>query len=442
MSMIEKYYSSYKIIIIIWLFVQIVVIAQDETKFINSLHRNLRDKKEQFKIEYKGNIPEFLNKLGEVTDRGIKKAKADRIFLESIETSVTYTSEHAIVNYDVKYKTMRNNYNNTYDELIPMLKSKLISRDKNISFSVNTNDAQLFMDGFGNLMKEAVKQTEKSQRNVVLVGYESSFMIYESYIEVKLNVDYLEENRKSDLFCFTKDEYVDIIFDKLNKRETKFIIHFLGNVSGERFDGETFSQSAYKRSSYLENNLDHIESSIRGFEDSYSIEYNVKYLTTAFEEDEISKYVKSVLDTLIKPGMDDFEIEKKIHDHIIEKTKYDKNKNNNSAHNAIFRGYATCHGYSLIAQKYFDEAGIESLIITSPEMDHAWNLVKILDDWYHIDFTWDDPLPDKEGRVLYTFYNLTAEEMLNHPEQKHFWDSNKYPAALKKFDRKYKPVNP
>jgi hypothetical protein len=37
-----------------------------------------------------------------------------------------------------------------------------------------------------------------------------------------------------------------------------------------------------------------------------------------------------------------------------------------------------------------DEIGIESIPVTSSRMNHAWNLVKLDGDWYHIDVTWDD----------------------------------------------------
>lgn len=73
------------------------------------------------------------------------------------------------------------------------------------------------------------------------------------------------------------------------------------------------------------------------------------------------------------------------------------------------------------------EAGIENRIIsrTADGQNHAWNLVKIRGNWYHMDVTWDDPLPDVAGRVTYQYYNLTDEQM----RKDHSLDSSLYPPS-------------
>ena len=50
--------------------------------------------------------------------------------------------------------------------------------------------------------------------------------------------------------------------------------------------------------------------------------------------------------------------------------------------------------------------GIECEIVTGSGRgeSHAWNLVKMEDGWYHVDVTWDDPIPDVEGKVSYLYF--------------------------------------
>ena len=42
-------------------------------------------------------------------------------------------------------------------------------------------------------------------------------------------------------------------------------------------------------------------------------------------------------------------------------------------------------------------------------MNHAWNLIKIDGEWYHIDVTWDDPTPDLLGRVNHVFFLISDD---------------------------------
>lgn len=73
------------------------------------------------------------------------------------------------------------------------------------------------------------------------------------------------------------------------------------------------------------------------------------------------------------------------------------------------------------------EVGIQNHIVTGTGngQAHAWNLVNIENKWYHLDTTFDDPVPDKAGRVTYSYFNMSDEQL----SKDHDWDRSKYPAA-------------
>ena len=50
-------------------------------------------------------------------------------------------------------------------------------------------------------------------------------------------------------------------------------------------------------------------------------------------------------------------------------------------------------------------------MVPSNEMNHVWNLLKIDGQWYHMDVTWDDPVPDQPGIVIYTHFLMTDSEL-------------------------------
>lgn len=62
--------------------------------------------------------------------------------------------------------------------------------------------------------------------------------------------------------------------------------------------------------------------------------------------------------------------------------------------------FENCNGYALAFKDIMTRLNIQALHITSDSMQHAWNLVYLDGEWYHVDVTWDDPVyGDSEGWV-------------------------------------------
>lgn len=110
-----------------------------------------------------------------------------------------------------------------------------------------------------------------------------------------------------------------------------------------------------------------------------------------------------------------------------------------NAYGALVNGKAVCQGYSEAYQALLQEVGIQSRICSSDAMNHAWNVVLIDGSWYHVDVTWDDPVWNREGRALHTFFLLSDTEMVNRMsgggQNHHDWvdsvdcDSDRYDSA-------------
>ena len=60
----------------------------------------------------------------------------------------------------------------------------------------------------------------------------------------------------------------------------------------------------------------------------------------------------------------------------------------------LVNGLAVCDGYARAYQLLLGRIGIGCMFVASDEMNHSWNLVSIDGAWYHVDVTWDDPVPD------------------------------------------------
>ena len=129
---------------------------------------------------------------------------------------------------------------------------------------------------------------------------------------------------------------------------------------------------------------------------------------------------------------------KLIHDYIINNTKYDvqKTENTNStlykseiAYGPLLQGYGICSGYTDAMQLMLERLEIENFKVAST--NHVWNAVKIDDAWKHLDLTWDDPILDIGlDWIIHDFYLISTEELLKLDQTEHTFDQNIY-AELK-----------
>lgn len=89
---------------------------------------------------------------------------------------------------------------------------------------------------------------------------------------------------------------------------------------------------------------------------------------------------------------------------------------------------AICMGYTTTFQLFMDILGVESMIVrgNALEEEHAWNMVCLDGEWYHVDCTWDDFVPDDEGRPPFHTYTLVPDYVM---DVQHIWDHDSAPSA-------------
>ena len=139
-----------------------------------------------------------------------------------------------------------------------------------------------------------------------------------------------------------------------------------------------------------------------------AIRLNCSYKTTKEQEAYIDSTVDFIVSKLTNVDMSEDEKEKLIHDYIMTNIDYSEEEKYGDAYSALYYGKTKCDGYAMLTYKMLKAAGIENIIVTNE--DHAWNVVKINDKWYHLDTTWDDA--KKKDYGFYRYYNLTDEEIL------------------------------
>lgn len=176
--------------------------------------------------------------------------------------------------------------------------------------------------------------------------------------------------------------------------------------------------------------------------DDYDVRlsYTIRYYTTAAEEAEITARVNSILASLHLDEKDDYNVIKSIYDYIIKNVTYDK-KALEIGDMKAFTPYkaiidsshqAVCQGYSLLLYRMLLECGVDCRMVaadtgsSATEDGHAWNLIKLGDQYYICDPTWDSKLIHNGSACKYFLcgskdfedhedYNRIYEYIADHP---------------------------
>lgn len=182
---------------------------------------------------------------------------------------------------------------------------------------------------------------------------------------------------------------------------------------------ESSEASAYSKEAVL--------SAYRSGEASGLDELNLKVLTT----------LKLWIDEIYTDGMTDEEIVISAHDYLVTHCTYDtdelsifhsSNPDSDSPYGVFSNGMGICSGYTSTFQLLMDALGIECISVSGEALDeeHAWNMVKLDDKWYHVDCTWDDFVPDYETRMPFHTYLLVNDSAI---KVSHIWEYEKTPPA-------------
>ena len=132
------------------------------------------------------------------------------------------------------------------------------------------------------------------------------------------------------------------------------------------------------------------------------------YLIDTFSSKEdvikaISK-VESIKNNLVEQLEYDSNYNKilKIHNTLINSIEYDSDSNKNTSHNiygTLVNKKAVCEGYAKAFKYLLDSLNIESILVSGTGTNssgdsesHMWNYVKLDENWYGVDVTWDDPI--------------------------------------------------
>jgi len=162
------------------------------------------------------------------------------------------------------------------------------------------------------------------------------------------------------------------------------------------------------------------------YPDSTAVEMVPQYL---FPKNKIKEHRQAMEARVRKLALQAKDLDEKgkelfIHDFIVENVKYDKLKKEYSHEiiGALGNGVAVCEGMAKAVKILCDELNVWCIIALSEanpdkgiKYRHAWNVVRIGGQYYHLDATFDNTL-SKEDTVRYDYVNLSDKQIYRDHE--------------------------
>ncbi|MCM1991930.1 DUF5050 domain-containing protein [Oceanirhabdus seepicola] len=165
------------------------------------------------------------------------------------------------------------------------------------------------------------------------------------------------------------------------------------------------------------------------------------------DDDKIEKAYMKALEVIkenIDENMTDLEKLIILNDYIVKNAEYNtaifvdekipKDSDSFNLYGLLIDNLAVCQGYADGMKVFLDLLGIPNRVITGETQiknrtqSHIWNVVKIDGKEYHLDPTWNDPIPDKKGKVSYAYFLVDDAVIDNN----HTWDKEKFGALNNK----------
>jgi len=121
----------------------------------------------------------------------------------------------------------------------------------------------------------------------------------------------------------------------------------------------------------------------------------IDYWNTKIQDTQVDKFVNNWVRYNYTEDQRDMVL--RIKNYILNTVDYDVENTYYYRYSAFgaYQGLAVCQGYTLYAQKFFNQAGIENKLVLDKPNNHSYNMICVDGKWYIVDLT-------KEWNMLQT----------------------------------------
>ena len=169
------------------------------------------------------------------------------------------------------------------------------------------------------------------------------------------------------------------------------------------------------------------------YAESFALDHGLQFDTGArqvigYQISNVSQKVEWIISNYISSDMSDGKKAKVLHNWLVFNNFYDLSLTKGDIKDVLLYGTGVCQAYADAYALLLTKVGVENrTLISTTEMNHIWNVVKLGGRWVHIDATWDDPIDERKryaisGEECEDYYGLSDGAMA----QDHDWEEPVY----------------
>ena len=289
-------------------------------------------------------------------------------------------------------------------------------------------DTNTIITQVGGIIFEEINEPKDKKENTSLDF--SNLIITENQNEVTLDTQSDDENINT-FFYKQLNKNQKIIYEGLKQskqflRQGNYVIKFddkfsetLKQENGSDVLGDDY-QAAIEAFTYDNPDLFYLdvkkmylnmETKTKFFKTTYNVYIapanGSNYLSDDFQStEEIEKYILQIeqIKDKVKSNLNgtDYQNIRYIHDCLVDNIQYDTTYQKDGSHSiygALIRKECVCEGYAKAFKYLANGAGYECELMSGTATNsngesesHLWNCIKLNDNWYEVDPTWDDPI--------------------------------------------------
>ena len=351
----------------------------------------------------------------------------------------------------------------TKKQLIKVLIGHITNLNKNFSIKISYKVLNGNNKSFARLWTELTRYPEYNEimEHTTITGSES--YSYRSYFVWQIKASYSISKAKAEKLLKnvtpivkTKKGLINALRKHIENLDKSFYINVnkkVLNINNKKafdaFWNELYEIPEFNDISRYFKNFQSNQHSYNGY---YKWIIKTRYKISKQELNYINTFVKNWVEENINDEMSDEEKVRAINDFMVTRYRYtfgDKGQCPKGSKNCpeeklgkysvystfslLYGGGGVCDAKAKLFYRLAKEAGLKVLYITgyvNGDTLHAWNMVKVDGNWYHIDNTWNRAT--EPGMTEYEYFNTRDYYLKSDASMikgHHTWKAGKYPRA-------------